>query len=333
VCFQAPGDNALACNVDCSIAGADACPPDYTCTAETVNGAARKLCRPTSVATCLDAVGGYCDRLAVPQPCVRANAAGSCNGERNCLPSKRFDVCGASSPQCKTDCSIQDPAGCTETYCAAATSTPTSCGTCGHVCPGYQKTADNVTCDATQTCTFSCQGENYDVNNNPADGCEVPDAPTGNHTKSTAADEGQVSDCDGNNNNEFSFGGQMPSDKQVHATPAVVGFDPTTGSAPDFYKIEGVGHTFCENNIVMQLCVTGSSSPGCYKLSVTPDSGNDFSCQTDSSGCCPDAGCGMGICGTGSGQFSDNTEIYLEIQKTCGTSVSENVTYTVNGHL
>src|SRR5262249_6083453 len=134
VCFQAPGDNAKACHIDCSIAGADACPADYSCTDQTVNGQPRKLCRPTIIPTCLDAVGGYCDRLAIPQPCLRINGAGMCLGERDCLPAaKRFDKCSAMAPQCKTDCSLQDPAGCTESYCPGATSDPANCGACGMV--------------------------------------------------------------------------------------------------------------------------------------------------------------------------------------------------------
>jgi hypothetical protein len=340
VCFQAPGDNAMACHIDCSLSGASACPSDYSCVAETVNGQGRMLCRPNGIADCLDAVGGYCDRLAVPQACTRTNTAGNCTGERTCMSgSNRFSDCDATAPQCKTDCTIQDPAHCTEIYCAGATDTVTNCGGCGKVCPGYMQTADNVTCNGSMACTFSCQGESYDVNNSPADGCEVADAPQGNHTKSSAASEGSVSDCD-SGGIDFSFNGQLPSDKQAHANPAVVGFDATSGSAPDWYGIVGVGHTFCDNDLVAQLCVQGSSSPGCYKLTVMGT--NTYSCQPDASGCCPKdpnpggscsgAVANAGICQNNGGQFDDNTTVYFEVQKTCTTSVIENVTYTVDGH-
>jgi hypothetical protein len=344
VCFQAQGDIAKACHIDCSIAGQAACPPDYSCVMEVANGFNRQVCRPKLIPDCLDAVGGYCDRLSIPQPCERSNGAGTCLGERACLqPAKRFDKCSAMSPQCKTDCSVQDPAGCTETYCPGATSSVTNCGSCGNVCPGYQKPNDNVTCNASQMCTFSCQGENYDVNNDPSDGCEVTDSPQGNHTQATAADQGNVSDCDNGNNMELSFMGQLPSDKRVHESPAVVGFDTVSGSAPDWYKIYGVGSLLCVNNIVMQLCVQGSSSPACYHLTVITDK-HTYNCQTDGSGCCPPdpnpndsantcTGI-MGICQNTSGQFSDNTEIYIEISKTCDNfTVTENVTYKVYGHL
>jgi hypothetical protein len=346
VCFQAMGDIAKACHVDCSIAGQAACPPDYSCVTEVANGFNRQVCRPKMIPDCLDAVGGYCDRLSIPQPCSRINSAGTCLGERACLqPSKRFDKCSAAAPQCKTDCSVQDPAGCMETYCASATNTVTNCGMCNYVCPGYQKPNDNVTCDVTEKCTFSCQGENYDVNNNPSDGCEVPDAPQGNHVQSSAADHGQVSDCDSSNDMEFMFGGQMPSDKRVHETPAVVGFDTNSGSAPDWYQIFGVGHLTCYNDIVMQLCVQGSSNPSCYRLDAVPASGTPHGCQVDASGCCPpdpnpQGSCAtsqvpfMGICQNQGGQFADNTEIYIKVSKTCDMfTLTENVTYQVYGHL
>jgi hypothetical protein len=324
VCFQAPGDNANSCNIDCSLAGAAACPSDYSCVDETVGGQARKLCRPTSVPTCLDALGGFCDRLETPQPCTRDNASGTCTGQRVCLGSQRFDTCGALAPQCKTDCSVQDPAGCTETFCAGATVTPTNCGSCGAICPGYLQTADNVTCQDATTCTFSCQGENYDIDGNPANGCESPDAPQGNHTVSAAASEGSVSDCD-TGTVEFTFSGVLLSDTRAHQNPTVLGFDTASGSAPDWYSIIGVGHTFCSNDIVMTLAIQGSGSPSCYQFTVITDK-NTYTCPTDATGSC-------GFNNTSGGQFSDNTTIDIEVSKTCSTSVTEDVSYTVSGHL
>jgi hypothetical protein len=325
VCFQAPGDINKACHIDCSIAGDAACPSDYSCTDQMVNGQPRKLCRPKLIPTCLDAIGGFCDRLQLPQPCVRQNGAGTCLGERDCLPGpKRFDKCNAQAPQCKTDCSVQDPAGCMETYCSGATGTPTNCGSCGNICPGYQQPNDNVTCNAQQMCTFSCQGEHYDVDKNMGNGCEAVDAPQGNHTVSTAAHEPDVSDCD-SGGVDFSFTGTLLSDTRVHENPAIVGFDTASGSAPDWYTFKGVGHTLCQNDLVLTLTVNGSSSPACYKMTVITDKVS-YSCQTNSSGTC-------NINHNSGGQFSDDTMINVEVQKTCSTSVTENVTYTVSGHL
>jgi hypothetical protein len=327
VCFQAPGDNAKACNIDCSLAGAAACPSDYSCVPETVNGQARMLCRPTSVPTCLDAVGGFCDRLTIPQTCERINSAGDCFGERTCLPSERFSPCGAASPQCKTDCSMQDPAGCMETFCPGATDTAANCGMCGTVCPGYMQTADNVTCQNGTTCTFSCQGENYDVDDSTADGCEVPDSPQGNHTQSAAASEGNVACYDGNGHTVH-FTGMLPSDDRVHEDPAVTGFDTASGSAPDWYSIDCTGQSSilnpCEDDVVLTLTVQGSGSPSCYQFFVETDK-NTYTCQTDTTGTC-------GFNATTS-QYTDGSTMLIEVSKTCSTTVIESVTYVVDGHL
>ena len=323
VCFQAPGDNAMACNIDCSIAGASACPADYNCTDQMVNGMARQLCRPKVIPTCLDALGGFCDRLYHPPALHPRQRRRHRLGERACSPgAKRFDVCGAAAPQCKTDCSIQDPAGCVETYCAGATSSVTNCGTCGNVCPGNGLSTDNVTCANAMTCTFSCQGENYDVDKSTRGG-EVPDLPQGNHTQSAPANEGAVS-CNDGNGHTVHFTGQIPSDKQVHEIPAIVGFNTGTGSAPDWYSINATGGV-CQDDVVLTLTVQGSGSPNCYTLTVITDK-HTYSCQTlDATGNC-------GINQT-VGQYSDGSTMLIEVQKICTTSVVENVTTIVDGHL
>lgn len=321
-CFQAPGDISKACHVDCALSGEDACPPEYTCTDEMVNGMARKLCRPNT-AHCLDAIGGFCDRVALPQPCVRDNAAGTCVGQRQCIPvSKRFDVCGAAAPQCKADCSIQDPAGCTETYCSGATSTPANCGMCNNVCPGYMQLNDNVTCQGGMTCTFSCQGENYDVNNNKADGCEKVDNPVGNHTSATATYQGSFPCTDGSSQQNMT--GKIESDAQGHASPAITGFNGATGAAPDFFVLDATGGAFCQNDMNLFLQVNGSSSPACYKMTAITNKGTQ-TCQTGVTGACSIT--------NGSGSYSGGTQITVIVEKTCGTNITEEVTYAVTGHL
>jgi hypothetical protein len=321
-CFQAPGDGALACNIDCSLSPADACPPDYTCTNETVNGNARMLCRPMLAASCADALGGYCDRVTAPQACQRTNAAGTCVSERDCDEStSRFDACAAATPSCKTDCSVQDPTGCTEVFCASATMSPLNCGTCGNTCPGYLQTNDNVTCQSGTTCTFSCQGENYDVDGAPSNGCEASDSPTGNHTESSPVDVGPVT-CDPNGGPDIA--GTILSDTRVHEDPAIPGFDPTTGTAPDWYVIEATGGPTCADDLALTLVVTGASSPDCYELTVITDV-DTFTAQTD--------GTGTAAIAQGAGAYSDGTAIELEVQKTCPSPTGEIVSYTVTGHL
>ena len=328
-CFQAPGDINNACHIDCSIAGDSACPSDYSCTDQTVNGVARKLCRPKIIPTCLDAIGGFCDRLTLPQACLRVNGSGTCIGQRSCLAGvKRFDKCDALAPQCKT-CAEQDPAGCMELYCPGSTATVTDCGSCGNVCPGYQKPFGDATCQSGGNCAFTCQGEHYDVNNNAGDGCEVPDPTTGNHTVGSGVNLGNIS-CD----DDPPFGNPMEtvkvtsdafmvSDARAHI-PAVSAFSGTTGSAPDWYHINATGGTFCINDIGMTLQMTGSAFPTCYKMSIVTNKGT-YTCQTAANGSCSIS--------KGSSSYSGGTSVDIKIEKTCDTSKLENVAFSVIGHL
>lgn len=328
-CFQAPGDINKACHVDCAIAGDAACPQDYSCTDQTVNGEARKLCRPKIIPTCLDAIGGFCDRLQLPQACLRQNSAGTCLGERSCLPGvKRFDKCSALAPQCKTDCSMQDPAGCMESFCPGATNNATNCGSCGNVCPGYMTASSDVSCQNGTTCTFTCQGEHYDADSSTTNGCESPDPTTGNHSVGSGVNLGNISCSDDPivgapkqtvkvQNDAF-----MISDARVHV-PAISAFNGLTGSAPDWYHINATGGT-CVNDIQMTLQMTNSLYPSCYKMSIVTNNGT-YTCQTGTNGACSIS--------KGSGSYSDDTSIDIKIEKTCDVSKLESVAYTVIGHL
>lgn len=93
-CLQAPGDIAPACHIDCSLSTA-ACPSDYECL-DVADGSpsgdmgapSRKLCVPKTK-LCLDSLGGFCDRVSLPQACWRENDAGACTGQRSCLAGGR----------------------------------------------------------------------------------------------------------------------------------------------------------------------------------------------------------------------------------------------------
>src|SRR6185503_15231817 len=113
-CVQHPGDTAPACHIDCSIAGQSACPPEYSCSDVSVSSSTRKLCVP-AVPSCLDALGGFCDRMPAARACTRASAAGTCDGERTCdAPSERFTACDANAPQLRPDCATASQPACTE---------------------------------------------------------------------------------------------------------------------------------------------------------------------------------------------------------------------------
>jgi hypothetical protein len=331
VCGIAAGDTAKACHIDCSLAPTagtnSACPSDYTCEATTIDGVARQLCMPKSpITNCVDAVGGFCDRISTPQTCDRTNSAGICVGSRTCDASdNRYTSCDAAAPACR-NCTMTNPVGCTENLCSNAAIDTSNCGSCNNVCPGLGKANDNVTCDTTGSspaCTFSCQGENYDVNNSTSDGCEIADSPTGNHVSTTPASGGSLPCSDGSSNPNLH--GEIVSDKRVHTDPTVAGFDATTGSAPDFFSIDATGGDFCEDDISILFTVTGSSNAACYTVIVTSNKNSDS--------CTPSAATGSCSFSHGSGWYSDGTNITFEVEKTCSSSVDEVATYAITGHL
>jgi hypothetical protein len=177
----------------------------------------------------------------------------------------------------------------------------------------------NVTCNQG-ACTFSCQGEYYDVNGNQSDGCEAADSPTGNHTQASALDLGSVSCFDVPRQ---SVNGTMLSDARVHTNPAITGFDTATGSAPDWYHVTAIGGA-CINDLSVTLQMSNSAFPQCYKLNVFTNSGT-FTSQTNASG--------TAAITQGSGSYSDNTDIYFKVEKTCSAAQIESVDYTLQFHL
>jgi hypothetical protein len=320
-CMQGPSDNTKACHIDCSL-DPGACPADYTCAIASVNGTTRHLCMP-NIGTCLDSVGGYCDRIGTPQACTRSNGAGTCNGQRQCLSlSNRFDKCDALAPQCKATCASQDPAGCKTSYCPAATTVPDNCVTCGNVCPGLHQAYDNVTCSAG--CTFSCQGENYDVDGIATDGCEIADTTVGNHSQGSAVYIGSFPCSDPASAQNIQ--GKLPSDTRVHENAAIVSFDAASGSAPDYIHLYASGGANCQNDVNLDLQITGSSHPNCYSMKLANLNANaNNSCGTDTGGHCSIT--------NSYGSYADGTDIFITIAKTCSSAQPDNASYTVTGHL
>jgi hypothetical protein len=166
-CIQAPSDIAPACHIDCSLSAA-ACPSDYECldvpsapTGADMGASSRKLCLPKAK-LCLDSLGGFCDRVSLPQTCWRENDAGACTGQRTCLPGGRYDRCGATTPQYKR-CGDMDPPGCMLKLAADAATSKLHCGRCGNAC-GASEDCCSGTCKPLDTgsdcgaCGRSCGG-------------------------------------------------------------------------------------------------------------------------------------------------------------------------------
>lgn len=315
-CVLAPGDTVMTCRVDCSLAGADACPSDYTCTETRFNGQQRFFCVPPA-GRCDTSQAGFCDHYSVPQPCGSANDAGTCSGARTCVGG-RYSTCDALTPGCLATCETPARPGCTEPLCEGATQLPTHCGDCNTSCPGAGATTANVTC-ADGGCTFSCKGQNYDVDRNAGNGCEVVDAPLGNHATSGAVSAGSVPCNDGS---LISATGIIPSDTTVHENPAVTGFVDAQGAAPDFLSVATNGGTFCVNDIGLTLTVTTAPNLACYRLTVTTDNGS-WSCTSSASGTCSIT--------QGSGSYSGGTTTMLKVERTCSAAGASG-RYTVAGH-
>jgi hypothetical protein len=194
-----------------------------------------------------------------------------------------------------------------------------NCGACGTVCPGAgQSTTSNVSC-AGGTCTFSCKGQNYDVDGNAANGCERADTQT-NRTQATAADRGSKTCDDGPSADSFS--GTIYSDARDHANPPAPGFNAATGAAPLWYRVFADGGLFCQNDPAVNLTMTGGSND-CYKLSLITDQGTNERMVVN----------GQANITLGSGSYSDDTNVFFKVEKTCSTSVREVAQFTVSYHL
>jgi hypothetical protein len=315
VCVTGPGETTQTCRIDCSLAGADACPPEYTCTQLMFRGMPRALCLPPS--SCPLAKAGFCDRFTASPPCAAGNDAGTCLGSRPCV-SDRFETCNATTPRCRATCASASQTSCTEELCPSATQTPEHCGACGVACPGANQPTANVGC-ANALCNFSCRAENYDVDAMTSNGCEVADAPTNNHTSATATAVGDRSCSD---SSTISLSGRLTSDTRTH-NPAVPAFDATKGAAPDFFKVNATGGLTCVNDIGVTLTITGAGTgANCFRLDiVTTDVTTN--CQTNAAGTCTIT--------SGSGSYNDDSTITLSVSRTCSAAPVD-ARYTVTGH-
>jgi hypothetical protein len=276
---------------------------------------------------CGTTAGGSCTGGEM-QPCSRTSAAGTCVGHRTCV-NGTFGPCDAQDPAPLAHCGDPAPAGCTLMPSMAALSTATDCGKCGNACPGVTSSTAETACTdpATATCGISCRGDNYDLDGDPSNGCEVPDADAANHLQ-TMPTKFANTDCnDGDSQNSFS--GHILSDLRTHTDPAVVGFDPVTGAAPHFFSVFSSGGTFCQDDYSLTFTTSGGSDVPCYQATIITDkvintvyvSGNQ-----------------SGTISGGAGSYSDGTTIIFKIQKNCSTasvpsSGGADVSYTVSYHL
>jgi hypothetical protein len=171
---------------------------------------------------------------------------------------------------------------------------------------------------------MTCRGDNYDIDGDVTNGCEQMQSDQST-VETSATSLGEIS-CNDGSGDSVQATGNLLSDTRVHTNPAVPGFNSAVGSAPEWWSIDATGGTFCENDVVLTLTVTGSSHPsGCYELTALTDESTD-NATTDATGTAE-------IDETGN-QYEDGSTVYVEVQKTCTTATTtENVGYTIDGNL
>jgi hypothetical protein len=195
---------------------------------------------------------------------------------------------------------------------------PKNCGSCGGFCPGANNTTTtNVTCNSGVSCGFSCKGSNYDVNDDPNDGCEA--SVPGNPTKASAYDLGSSGSCD----DVYTFYAAIPSDTHEHE-PLPPGFNPAVKAAPQWFKKIGTGAgAFCLNDVGIDLTQT-SGTANCYSITLEANQSPIVTI--------PIAG-GKANYEMDSGSYSSGSTIYFKVEKTCVTTRPEVANFTVNYHL
>jgi hypothetical protein len=196
---------------------------------------------------------------------------------------------------------------------------PNNCGSVGN----HGQTGIGVAtwaCVAGQLVISACQGENYDVNGFSPDGCEQFQ-PLQAHTQGTAVPQGSV-DCFDTSGGTIT--GKLYSDTRNHTNPPITAFNSTTGSAPEWYLVPATGGVFCSNDYQVTFTTQGGSPTSCYRLTLTTDKTTD---TVDVSGQ------GSATMSGGANSYSDNTNVFFTVQKTCASTVHEAINYTITYHL
>jgi hypothetical protein len=228
---------------------------------------------------------------------------------------------GGGGPDTSTPATQGDGGG---TGSEGGTGGTTSC-TSSSDCPGLSQ-HDNVGCTSSK-CTLSCQGEFYDINADPADGCEYLSQPSDKHTEPKAIDLGSF-DCNDSDSAQ-NLTGTLPSDKRVHENPSIDGFDSNTGSAPFWYTLLGTGSGVCQNDANFDLQMNAVKAPSCYRMTLITDKSGTQVCNTDSSGHCSIS--------NSSGSYGNGDQIYLWVERAnnagCTPITNDEAGYHISGHL
>jgi streptogramin lyase len=162
-------------------------------------------------------------------------------------------------------------------------------------------------------------GEHYDVDGDATNGPELLHTPDNNHFHDAAHFLGVADE-----NHANIIQGALYSDSRIHANPAVLGFDTSTGSAPDWYSIDVVSSPSRVNWVLARVTTWGGSSSSLFQYRLTV-----FTDRIPEGRTTAVSGNGTATVDTGSNAYSDGSQIYFEIQKVSPLSIREAVGYTV----
>lgn len=190
-----------------------------------------------------------------------------------------------------------------------------NCGNRCEPCPGIGAPDVGVSC-SRGNCTFACLGRSFDVDGDPDNGCERRDTDQAGYSRASAFSLDSPP-CDDNVGGNFS--GHIMSDARAH--PDLQAFDKRVGTAPEYWKIHGTGGSVCLNDLDATITTSGGSGVDvCYRFTVE-STGGRWSVDV--------SGTGTASIETGSEFYDDNAYIYFVVEKICGTTVREDVAYTV----
>jgi hypothetical protein len=168
---------------------------------------------------------------------------------------------------------------------------------CGAV-PHGMSTCQNGTCVVT-----SCEGDNYDVDGNAANGCEVADDGVNSHSLTNPTQIGTLS-CGAS----VSRSGNIVSD---HLRAAAADFFAFSTSCP-------------AGTFVITLVTSGGSLDFCYKYSVFIDDGSppyDLQLSQEFKG--------VGGALRRTFDTAGDQRFVISLEKTCSSSVGEAISYTL----
>jgi hypothetical protein len=232
-----------------------------------------------------DGIDNDCDGLkdegADGKPLTQTcgSGVGVCTGTQTCAAGK-WGACSAPAPSAETCNGLDD--NCDGQIDEGLLSSPDSCGTCGNVCAAGDPNTTSRTCGAqgqSFACGQSCKSvlhdptgfpwsdHFYDVDGDPANGCEKTD-----NDYNRDSDHAQAGTCqiDDNLNNYCQFTGYMLADDKAHdAEPTVRNSPQGATNALDWYKVYAIDRAFADLRIAARLDVTFLPPENLYEVCLS----------------------------------------------------------------